>query len=144
MILTSDNKYISFRNILNQHEFLGALVDSIKDSDYVDLINRLFESSDRTKKTGIYNFIDSFLINPNVQSASSSNKLGFAFDGANIFTVIDKTQSLMGTLFEPIFRDMIQQAKNNNYNFNNIKENKQYKAMFRLIHLFYDSDTIKL
>ncbi|UWV81722.1 hypothetical protein [Mycoplasmopsis cynos] len=95
MILTSDNKYISFRNILNQHEFLGALVDSIKDSDYVDLINRLFESSDRTKKTGIYNFIDSFLINPNVQSASSSNKLGFAFDGANIFTVIDKTQSLI-------------------------------------------------
>lgn len=149
MILTSDNKYISFRNILNQHEFLGALVDSIKDSDYVDLINRLFESSDRTKKTGIYNFIDSFLINPNgqsnknnasvqntnVQSASSSNKLGFAFDGANIFTVIDKTQSLMATLFKPIFRDMIQQAKNNNYNFANIKENKQYKAMFRLATL---------
>ncbi|MCU9933321.1 hypothetical protein NWQ33_05600 [Mycoplasmopsis cynos] len=41
----------------------------------------------------------------------------------------------MATLFKPIFRDMIQQAKNNNYNFNNIKENKQYKAMFRLATL---------
>ncbi|SYV97161.1 Uncharacterised protein, partial [Mycoplasmopsis edwardii] len=146
LILTEDNRNISFSKVLSQYDFLKYMLDRIGDNNYVTFITRLFESSDRKQMTGIYATIKNQLI-PGYNSSHSSNETssssnngggsqssdsyGFTFD-ESIFTVVERTKKLISLLFRPIYRDMIYQAAKGNYNFDQPKANMHYKAIFRL------------
>ncbi|MGZ9800655.1 SGNH/GDSL hydrolase family protein [Mycoplasma sp. AC1221] len=160
MILTDDKKKISLTKIVAQKDLLKALVDSIGDANYITLVNRLFESSSRENKTGIYKFIDNFTkVKPaqpakpqNVQGASpnSSNQPSnedvskndnsdesYGFETGGISQILQNASGvsdLVAVLTEPAFKEMIKKSADNSFDYtnNNKKNNPEYKFLFRL------------
>ncbi|WP_416321843.1 SGNH/GDSL hydrolase family protein [Mycoplasmopsis felis] len=136
LILTNDYTNISFSYLLDQKDLIKELINSLGDDNYVQLIHRLFESSNRHNMSGIYKIVNNFLVKTDSNSNSNSNSnqtdsYGFSFD-ENIFKVIPKTRDFLSVLFQPIFRNMIRKSSNRTYNHNQPKENPEYKAMYRL------------
>ncbi|MBN4084441.1 GDSL-type esterase/lipase family protein [Mycoplasma sp. CSL10166] len=142
-ILTDDMNSISFKKILNQASKIRLLTRSFNESIYVEFINRLFESSDLERTTGIYSVLD-FLFKDKPSSGSSNETntnnnqnndqpktYGFSFD-ENIFNVVGRTEELIKAIFEPIFKSMFTKISQNNYNLTQSKNNPEYKAIFRL------------
>ncbi|WP_027121176.1 SGNH/GDSL hydrolase family protein [Mycoplasma leonicaptivi] len=128
IILTDNEKNISFKKILDQFSLFDFVTTRIGDENYVKFFNRLFETSNRRQMTGIYKIIKDLFLG---EASSDKPQLGFQFD-ESIFTVIDRTRALISTLFKPVFSSMIVKAGSGRYNFNKIKENAEYKLMYRM------------
>ncbi|EIE41599.1 hypothetical protein MCANUFG1_01956 [Mycoplasmopsis canis UFG1] len=143
IILTDDQRNISFHKLLSQFDFLQYLIDRIGDNNYVRLIHRMFETSDRQRMTGVYAFIKNQLIGGGGGGSNQSGggaqspedaPYGFSFD-ESIFTVVERTKKLISVLFRPVFRDMFLTASTGNYNFSNPQANMHYKVLYRMAAL---------
>ncbi|TDV24271.1 GDSL-like lipase/acylhydrolase family protein [Mycoplasmopsis mustelae] len=150
MFLSNDRSTIELGKIVRQKEFFRAIVNGIGDYQYIKLLNRFFEVSDLTKRTGIYKFIESFSSPTKNNSGANdgSNNQSYKFSiGGNLISILQNANELqyfLSTFFSPIFRMMIVRSatdqQNQKYNYSAskmmLKESQEYKLMYRLSALF--------
>ncbi|TDV24272.1 GDSL-like lipase/acylhydrolase family protein [Mycoplasmopsis mustelae] len=135
MILTDDKKNISLSKLVGQKDLAKSLIDSIGDNNFITFINRLFETSNRVNKMGIYAFIDNFTKAPdsNTQQKSNNSNDSYGVDSNGIISFADGMSQLFSVILEPAFRNMIlKQSKNEQDYVTNHKNTPEYKFLFRL------------
>ncbi|MGZ9762166.1 SGNH/GDSL hydrolase family protein [Mycoplasma sp. 394] len=151
MILTNDHKNIDIGKMGSQANLIAFIANSIGDENYLRFLNSLFETSDIQKRGGIYHFIDTLILKKkpvsNSNASGSSNKpsslntkkevptpYGVVYGGiTEIFRNGDKVSDLLGSIFAPIYRQMIVKLSKNQYKIGkDFYKNDEFRLLFRL------------
>ncbi|QCZ36432.1 hypothetical protein [Mycoplasma nasistruthionis] len=135
IISANKGKSISLSKLLNKRDFINKLINNIGGNNFINFLTRLFDSSDHVNLTGIYAQLDPLLNFKNKPQSSSGIKIDF---DVNIFDLISEFKQFIASIYEPLFDAMIKNAHdlNRRYDFNNYKNNPEYKAIFRLSTIF--------
>ncbi|AWX70515.1 hypothetical protein DP067_04160 [Mycoplasmopsis anatis] len=130
IISSDDGSAIQVVKILDKSEFIGKIISQIGSADFVKFIDRLFESSDLRKNTGIYAILKPLLSKNNNSPSSAKVEIGTL----NVLSIPDKAKVFLAQFFKPFYEELFKKAINNNLpSFK--QDTMEYRNLFRITEI---------